>query len=258
MASEGLHAELAAALPDLPRWVGPRGLLLMEPCEVYLGPEGKRGAGYLVVDRDGSSAYAVHRPVASMLEALARQRQLPRQILVPIENAGAWRTLLPGWHEQSAVLHVHPAPERLPRPDRPTRFLTLDDLDHLEHVEEDLLEELSRALARGPVAAAFHDDLAVAFSYAAHQTESWFDLSIDTLPEFRRRGHGTAAASFLIHALLERAKRPVWGAFDADRASVAMAKKYGFRAVERMIAFLAPDGVAAAREPAPPLSPRTR
>ena len=35
MAHPDLHAELAAALPDLPRWVGPRGLLLMEPGEVY-------------------------------------------------------------------------------------------------------------------------------------------------------------------------------------------------------------------------------
>jgi GNAT superfamily N-acetyltransferase len=245
MAPKDLHTELAAALPDLPRWVGPRGLLLMEPCEVFLGPEGKRGAGYLVMDREGTSAFAVHRPVASMLESLARQRQLPRQILVPLENAGAWRTLLPGWREQSAVLHVHPAPERLPPPRHPVRFLTLEDLDRLGHVEEDLLDVLSHALSRGPVAAAFSGELAVSFSHAAHQTETWFDLAIDTLPEFRRRGHGTSAASFLVHALLERGKKPVWGAFDADHASVAMARKYGFRAVERMITFLAPDPVGA-------------
>src|SRR5262245_36241004 len=55
--SAALLAELAAALPDLPRWVAPRGLLLERRCEVLLGPEGKRGAGYLVLEPGSTEAF---------------------------------------------------------------------------------------------------------------------------------------------------------------------------------------------------------
>jgi hypothetical protein len=33
----------------------------------------------------------------------------------------------------------------------------------------------------------------------------------------------------------------VWGALDADKPSLSMARKYGFRAVDRMMLFVAPD-----------------
>lgn len=240
MADEALQAELAAHLPDIPRWVGPRGLLLARRGEVVLGPEGKRGAGFLVLGRDRSEAFAVHRPVASLLRQLEEGRGLPRRVYAPLEDAAAWRTLLPGWSEQAAVVHVHPSPHTLPRPDRPARFLKLVDTENLGHLEEDLAIEITDALSSGPVAAAFEGELPVAFAYAAHQTESWIDLSLDTLGEFRRRGLATSAASFLIHHFLPQGKRPVWGAMDADEASLAMAKKYGFRAVDRMMVFVAP------------------
>ena len=105
MVEEGLHAELAALLPDLPRWVGPRGLLLARRGEVVLGPEGKRGAGYLVLGRDRSEAFAVHRPVASLMRQLEAGDGLPRRVYVPLEDAAAWRTLLPG-----CLLYTSPSP----------------------------------------------------------------------------------------------------------------------------------------------------
>src|SRR5262245_25164460 len=240
MAQDQLLDELAAALPDLPRWVAPRGLLLERRCDILLGPEGKRGAGYLVLEHGGPEAFAVHRPVASLVSQLDQLGSPTERILVPIESADPWRALLPGWGAQAAIVHVHPAPAMLPRPARPTRFLTLADVAALEGLPDKLASELDRALARGPVAAAFDGTRAVAFCHAAHRTESWFDLSIDTLDEHRRRGFATAAAAHLIHHLLEQGKKPVWGALDADTASIAMAKKYGFRAVDRMMVFSAP------------------
>jgi hypothetical protein len=240
MAQDLLHGELAAALPDLPRWVAPRGLLLERRCDVLFGPEGKRGAGYLVLEHGGPEAFAVHRPVASLVDQLSARGATPGSILVPTENAEAWRALLPGWREQPAVLHVHPAPGRLPRPAHETRFLTLDDVGAFDRLPPGLASELSRALARGPVAAAFEGGRAVSFCHAAYRTETWFDLSIDTLEERRRRGFATSAAAHLIHHMLAQGRKPVWGALDADTASLAMAKKYGFRAVDRMMVFLAP------------------
>src|SRR5215467_10282622 len=95
--ADGLLNELAAALPDLPRWVAPRGLLLEHRCEVLLGPEGKRGAGYLVLEQGGPEAFAVHRPVASLVTQLTGRARPAGRILTPIESSDPWRALLPGW-----------------------------------------------------------------------------------------------------------------------------------------------------------------
>jgi hypothetical protein len=240
MAQDQLLDELAAALPDLPRWVAPRGLLLERRCDILLGLEGKRGAGYLVLEHGGPEAFAVHRPVASLVTQLDQLGSPAERILVPIESAEPWRALLPGWREQAAVVHVHPAPASLPKPAHPTRFLTLADVAALGDLPAALASELERALSRGPVAAAFDGERPVAFCQAAYRTERWFDLSIDTLAGHRRMGFATAAAAHLIHHLLAQGKNPVWGALDADTASIAMAKKYGFRAVDRMMVFVAP------------------
>jgi hypothetical protein len=240
MPSDGLLAELAAALPDVPRWVAPRGLLLERRCEVLLGPEGKKGAGYLVLENDGPEAFAVNRPVASLVAQL-EERGLPAaKILAPIESADPWRALLPGWREHPAVLHVHPVPATLPRPVHPTRFLTLADVEGFGALPQRLAEDLTRALSRGPVAAAFLGASPVSFCHAAHRTESWFDLSIDTLEAHRRAGYATSAAAHLIHHMLAQGKKPVWGALDADTASMGLARKYGFRAVDRMMVFESP------------------
>jgi GNAT superfamily N-acetyltransferase len=240
MVSDEILDELAAALPDAPRWVAPRGLMREHRCDVLFGPEGRRGAGYLVLEPGEPEAFAVHRPVASLAAKLAEVGQPVEQVLATIEGSEPWRALLPGWRELPVVVHVHPSPESLPRPQHPTRLLTLADLDVLDSLPEALAHELQRALSKGPVAGAVHADRPVAFGYAPYRTESWFDLSIDTLPEHRRAGYATAAAAHLIHHMLAQGKRPVWGAFDADVASMAMAKKYGFRAVDRMMMFVAP------------------
>ena len=246
MTQDSLLEELAAALPDLPRWVAPRGLLLERRCEVLLGPEGRRGAGYLVLERDGPEAFAVHRPVASLVAQLPALAPPPTSILAPIVSAESWRALLPGWREQPAVVHVHPAPAMLPHPTHETRLLTLEDVERLgtpgAGLPAALIDELRGALARGPVAAAFDGERPVSFCHAAYRTESWFDVSIDTLETHRRAGYATSAAAHLIHQLLAQGKKPVWGALDADTASMAMAKKYGFRAVDRMMMFNAPKG----------------
>lgn len=235
-----MHQELASALPDLPRWVAPRGLLLEQRCEVLFGPEGRRGAGYLVLEHGGPKAFAVNRPSAALVAQLRLLGEPVASVLSPIESAEPWRELLPGWREQPVIVHVHPAPAALPRPTHPTRYLTLEDLEAFAALPPALSAELRRALARGPVAAAFDGTRAVSFCHAAYRTESWFDLAIDTLESHRRAGFASSSAGHLIHDLLAQGKKPVWGALDADTASIAMAKKYGFRAVDRMMVFSAP------------------
>ena len=241
MNDRSLRTELARALPDLPRWCEARGLLLSGRGEVLLAKEGKSSAGYFVIDRERPLVCAVHRPVANLVSELFERYPERDEILAPLENARSLRSLLPGWIARPATVHLHPDPARLPGPEHRVRFLGADEEAQLEGLPPELAAELSLALQHGPVAASFVDERPAAFCYAAYETETWWDVSVDTLEEHRRQGLASSAAAFMSRYMLERNKKPVWGALDANEASLALAAKHGFRAIDRLVVFTPPE-----------------
>jgi len=240
MAEATLHAELAKELPDLPRWVEARGLLLSRRCEVLKPPENQRSAGCFLIEEDRSLACAIKRPVASLVQSFLQRSGSSSgsyQVLAPVQTAGHLRTLLPGWSESPVTVFVHPAPEGLAPPAHPTRLLTETDRQLLVDVEEPARSELQRALSFAPICAAFDNGRPVAFCVALYETECWWDVELHTLEGYRRSGYATAAIAGLTQHMLQQGKRPAWGALEASRAPCGMAVKYGFRAVDRMVVF---------------------
>lgn len=79
-----------------------------------------------------------------------------------------------------------------------------------------------------PVVAVFAGALPVAFAYVASETETLWDVSIDTLPSHRRRGYAAAAALHLMRVMRARGKTAVWGALDDNPASANLARRLGF------------------------------
>ena len=63
---------------------------------------------------------------------------------------------------------------------------------------------------------------------AGDVTETLWDVGIDTVPEHRRAGHGTAAFRALAAHMATAGKQPVWCAEDDNVASLAMAARLGF------------------------------
>ena len=88
--------------------------------------------------------------------------------------------------------------------------------------------------------AAWQDGLPVAFCYPVVQTETLWDVSIDTLEGYRHRGLGTRAARRMITRLLEFGKWPVWGALESNQASRALAARLGFIEADRLTVFSLP------------------
>jgi RimJ/RimL family protein N-acetyltransferase len=80
----------------------------------------------------------------------------------------------------------------------------------------------------------------VSFCYAASVTETLWDISIDTLDEYRGQGHAALAVAFMVRRMARQGKRPVWGAEESNTASMALARKLGFEPVDRLIVFAAP------------------
>jgi RimJ/RimL family protein N-acetyltransferase len=228
-------------VPDVPRWVEARGMLLSGRGRV--AARGPSPADALLVADDEHLAVVVGHPDARALADATGRLETVSTLVLPAEH----RDLLPllhrvlgGWAEEEAVLHEL-VDARLPTVrasrDADVRWLADPAACSLDHLPADLVEELPRAAEVSPIAAAFEDGLPVAFCYAAWQTETLWDVSIDTAPGSRRRGHGAAAAGFLIEAFARAGKRPVWGAMAGNIASRGLARRLGFTPVDVLRVF---------------------
>lgn len=235
-------ARLAALLPDVPRFVETRAMLLRGCCEV-LGLE-EDAASPSFVTRDGEEAlvcvvgYPAREAVA---EAVARNGDAGAVIATP-ENVSRVAQAVPGREPQPAILHLLGEAERLPgaTEGEPVRLLSGPEELRLlpPGLRAELRAELERALRRGtPTVAAFVGDVPVSFCYVASETEGLWDVSIDTLEEHRRQGHAARCAALMIRHMREKGKEPVWGALESNAASMGLAARLGFVSVDRVFVF---------------------
>lgn len=235
-------ARLARILPDVPRWVETRSMLLSEKCEI-LGLEEKGGLSFVVREPDADSVYAsvVGRPDRGVIAgAVARGREGGEVLAIP-ENRSHVAAALWDWNGVSAVLHTLGDATRLPDvPEGSVRLTSSLGVLESGSLPPDLRSELEDAVEASLVAAAFVDGRAVSFCYAGSQTEGLWDVAIDTLEEYRNRGHAGRCAAYMIEHMKRRGKQPVWGAEETNEASLALAARLGFVLVDELIVFHAP------------------
>jgi hypothetical protein len=81
---------------------------------------------------------------------------------------------------------------------------------------------------RVPMAAVWADGRPVSFCYPVWQTETLWDVSIETLEPYRRLGLGARAARTLIRHMRGAGRAPVWGALEINTGSRALAASLGF------------------------------
>jgi RimJ/RimL family protein N-acetyltransferase len=228
-------------LPDTARWVEARGMLLSG--RGRLAERGPAPGDALLVADDEHLAVITGHPGERELVTAPGHLATVSTLVFPADQESLpdiVRRLLPGWAEGEAVLHeLVDARLRALRPPREAdvRWLLDPAFCRLEHLPDRLAEELRRAADVSPIAAAFDQGAPVSFCYAAWQTETRWDVSIDTAPFARRRGHAAAAAAFLIEAFARAGKRPVWGAMAGNAASLALARRLGFTPVDVLRVF---------------------
>lgn len=223
---------LARALPDVPRWVETRSMLLGGECELF-GLEEGGDPSFVVRDTGYPLVSVVGRPEkAAIREAVAGRRGL--EVIATPENGEYVAAALPGWEVARATLHLLRDEDRLPRvPAGAVRLLEPEEIESLEGLPPDLRFELAAA-RWSPIAASFEDGRPVAFCYA-DRTESLWDVAIDTLEGYRRRGHAARCVAFMVDHL--RPLRPVWGSENTNLASLGLAAKLGFAPVDELLLF---------------------
>lgn len=117
-------------------------------------------------------------------------------------------------------------------------FLSTAEMTGLGGAPDDLKRSLTIAVLRGPVVGVKVGGDPVSFCHAEIQTESLWDVAIDTLEQFRGQGHAVKAVEHLARHMLETYnKRPVWGALETNEASLRLAYKLGFQPVDEVVVF---------------------
>ena len=248
-------------LPDVPGHVDVRGMLLSGKAEIRTTPGADpEHDGFVVLLAARSLASVVGRPPCDLITAAIAELSGDVNVLCSIPDGAAVQACLPGWTRQTALIHAWTG--RIDwdaSAEAGTTIFTRVDAPDLSHVTEHLHSELTEALWGRPVVrflagelpprgnlslvtdlemcAAWDGGLPVAFCYPVVQTETLWDVSIDTLEAYRCRGLGTRAARRMITRMLEVGKRPVWGALESNTASRTLAARLGFLESARLSVF---------------------
>lgn len=191
-------------LPDVPRWVEAHGIAA-DPAHWRR----ELGDGTFALGHDGARLVVI---VGAP----------PAAVDLPADYAILTTSPLP--RSTRAILHTLdgdapdfegavPLPDDAPLPDY-------------------LARELTWARSRGPVLCCYVDGEPAAFAYAPWRSPTLFDISVDVIPSARQLGLGTIVAAALIHA--EHPRRPVWGADEDNTASLRLAARLGFTAVDEI------------------------
>lgn len=225
--------QLLADIPDLPRWVELRDVLLDGSAVVHGPPR----ACVVGTTGWGSSLFAVGEPPLHLIQEAARASPGADLLVVPESHPYVASVLgRPGVRAQILRLRE----DRLPTDLSGTCLLSAAHDHLLEQVPAPLRDELRPVLQDVPIAAAFAEGQPVSFCYPSSITETLWDISIDTLEPFRCRGLAAQAVAAMTAHMRALGQEPVWGAADDNPPSLALALKLGFEVVDHIFVFSAP------------------
>lgn len=257
-------------VPDRPRWIDTRGMLLSGRSVVFM-PSRPEDGGMITAVPDAALASVVGRPPLETLRAAMSSLAGDVNVLSQMEDADYVAAALAGWRRQRAIIHVLSSPQPWERDaDTGARIFSRQTAPRFDHVPEQLRRELLDALhgrtvsrfvpghlpqstpivsrVTVPMTAVWADGRPVSFCYPVWQTETLWDVSIETLPAYRGQGFGARAARTLIRHMRVGGHAPVWGALETNTASRTLAARLG---------FLETAGVAVFTAAASPATPRT-
>jgi hypothetical protein len=251
-------------VPDDPWRVDTRGMLLSGRAQVRFPSTPESVAdGFLVCMPDAALISIVGRPPRALVRDTIDDLEGNLNVLCQPADAAYVAAILTGWMRTIAILHaLRSQPSWADDPEPGARIFHANDTPSLAHVPLLLRRELIDAL-RGrttsrfvpgalpdrdvppplepmPIAASWTAGRPVSFCYPVLRTESWWDISVETLEPYRRQGHGARAVRTMTKHMWQTGRAPVWGAIVANVSSLAVARSLGFQEVGRLCVFTPP------------------
>jgi hypothetical protein len=248
-------------VPDDPWRVDTRGMLLSGRAEVLFPSTPESVAdGFVVCLEDAALVAVVGRPPRALIRHCVNDLEGDVNVLCQPADATHVGAVLVGWPRTMAILHTlraHPPWAEGNEPD--TRIFHAADAPSLAHLPASLRRELLEALSgrtisrfvpgdlpdrdvpppleATPIAASWSGGRPVSFCYPVLRTESWWDISIETLEAYRRQGHAGRAFRAMTRHMWQTGRSPVWGATVANISSLELAHSLGFQEVGRLCVF---------------------
>lgn len=234
-ARRSIYNRLAASISDIPRWVETRSLLLSGEGEIFGVDETAGKLSFIVCSSTKKLICLVGFPNQKAVEQAVAYIGEESEIIAAPESSNYITQVLPNWRSQLAWLHTLSHAQNLPKvPPGKVRLLSVDEIGNLKHLPTDLQTELAIASDSSPIATTIADGLPVSFCYTA-QTETLWDISIETLAEHRNRGYAALCVAYMVEYMHQKGKQPVWGAEESNLPSMKLAAKLGFVPVDRLI-----------------------
>jgi GNAT superfamily N-acetyltransferase len=232
---------LLSIVPDQPKWVELRGMLLSGRCEVD-GLEDAERQSFVARHAETDLVFVYGCPARDVIRQVVARQSSSEAVLCLPGDRGHVAEALPEWRSELATIYRLADGERLPEiPVGAVRLLTPAEVEAMDHAPVELREELVEAARYSPVAATCVELLPVSFCYAGSRTESLWDISIDTLAGHRNRGYAALCVAFLIEHFRHQGLAPVWGAVESNVASMKLAAKLGFTPVDQLVVFETSD-----------------
>jgi hypothetical protein len=192
---------------------------------------------FVVLRPDTGLAAVVGGPSRAAIGQLAG---VAKEVLAEPEHADWVASALRGWPYQERRIYMQGEARRVPAGGQ-VRQVTHRELLTLPDIPPELREELLVESDAGtPVFVAFAGDRAVSFCYPATVTETWWQVSVHTLEEYRRQGFAMGAVAQAIQTMRGNGRQPVWGAASATEASAKLAERLGFIPVDTLAVFRRP------------------
>jgi hypothetical protein len=226
---------VTALVPDMPRWVEVRGMLVSGRGQL-LDIASTTPPAFVVVRPDNGIGAVIGGPSRA---AIAELERLATEVLVEPEHADWVGSALRDWRREERRVYTQGEPRR--HVTSGARQATHRELLTWPGIPAELREQLLLESDGGtPVYVAFAGDRAVSFCYPSAVTETWWKVAVVTLPEYRRQGFAMRAVATGIEEMRTNGRHPVWGAARGTEVSARLAQRLGFAAVDTMVVFSRP------------------
>jgi ribosomal protein S18 acetylase RimI-like enzyme len=223
-----LRDQLLALLTDGPATVQMRALLELGETQLFGTVEGAAFA-----HAEAALGVLIGRPTEKTLRELTLCG-LPPELVAhePVELAGyTWEAVSLSTEGPSTSLRLSGFDQLRSRRAESRRLSPAQ----WPLVSPKLSETLAIAMERRAVFFEAVDEQPVAFAWAPLKSEHWFDLHVETMPAFRRRGLGRNVVRAVIAHERNEGRSPVWGAAASNTAAVALGRSLGFTDCGQML-----------------------
>lgn len=211
--------------------------MLLQPGAIFWDDPAMEGFAGVDADLDVGICWG---QVTSAAVEWARDQLTPEgTLLAYLDNVSEMRPKLAGWQEEDALVYE---PEVSFTPEMgegisDVRWMKRPDVDAAPIEDPASRRELSTMVESRQMAGRFVDGRAVSICYNRWQTETRWDISIDTVPSYRRQGHAQAVIRWMAGELAKEGRQPVWGAVASNVASQRLAESLGFGPAGRLVVF---------------------